>query len=108
MRNGKQSDGLPADTGSCEKMTDKEYLENIRMICRRYHAEKVVLFGSRAKGLNGPTSDFDIAVYGVEDTQPIADELDELPTLFSSDVVNMESCRNPRLIREVERYGIQI
>lgn len=89
-------------------MTAEEYLEAIKKICGRYHAKKVLLFGSRAKGLARPESDFDIAVYGLPDVQPIADAIDDLPTLFSADIVNMETCRSPGMIREVEKYGIQI
>lgn len=31
---------------------------------KRYHASRIVLFGSRARGDNSAKSDFDLAVYG--------------------------------------------
>lgn len=89
-------------------MTETEYLNRIRAICSSHNADKVLLFGSRAKGTNRLNSDFDIAVFGVEDTADIQDEIDELPTLFASDVVNMSRCRNENLIKDILSYGIQI
>lgn len=89
-------------------MTEEEYMDRIREICKKNEVKKVVLFGSRAKGLSRPNSDFDIAVWGSSDVENIREELDNLPTLYSADVVDMDTCSNPHLIREVEEYGIQI
>ena len=36
----------------------------IRDICKKHSVEKVILFGSRARGTNTERSDIDIAVYG--------------------------------------------
>ena len=89
-------------------MTEQDYLNRISAICSTYGAKKVLLFGSRAVGTNAPNSDFDIAVYGTDQVETIREELDELPTLFSADVVDMESCRNKALIEEVEKYGVPV
>ena len=89
-------------------MTETEYLHCIRDICSRHNAEMVLLFGSRAKKTNRPNSDFDIAVFGIDDISSVVNEIDELPALFSADVVNMNKCGNKNLIKDIMRYGIQI
>lgn len=52
------------------RMSADDYVAHIRDVCVRRGASRVVLFGSRATGRARPTSDFDIAVYGVADTGP--------------------------------------
>lgn len=63
---------------------------------------KIVLFGSRALGRSGPRSDFDLGVVG-ERPMPldvffrIEDLLDDLPTLYSIDWVDL--CRTSPAFR---------
>ena len=45
-------------------MTVDMVLQNIKELCEKYHAEQIILFGSRAKGTALERSDIDIAVYG--------------------------------------------
>ena len=44
-------------------------IEEIRTLACKYHVEKVILFGSRARGDFKSTSDIDLAVEGGEDTR---------------------------------------
>ena len=60
----------------------------------RLAGHRVVLFGSRAQGRARLRSDFDLAVVGDEplplkDFFALADELDELPTLYRFDWVDL-------------------
>lgn len=60
----------------------------------RLAGHRVVLFGSRARGDAHPRSDFDLAVVGesplsLKDFHALADELDELPTLYRFDWVDL-------------------
>ena len=44
----------------------EEILKDVKIICKKYKAKKVILFGSYAKGTAVLYSDIDIAVSGVE------------------------------------------
>ena len=68
-------------------MTQEEILENIVEICKTNKVQEAILFGSRAKGTAHEKSDFDIAVSGVTDIETLREQIDEIPTLYSFDVV---------------------
>ena len=80
----------------------------IAAIGRRFRAERVVLFGSRARGDNRSRSDIDIAVTGVEDFDTLAEAVDELPTLYSVDLLNLDTCKNQLLLEDIKQYGREI
>jgi uncharacterized protein len=70
--------------------------------------EKVILFGSRAKGVQERGSDIDIAVKGLNDRDVIRlsmclNEETELPYFF--DVVDLDSVVSPDLISHIQRVG---
>ena len=73
-------------------MQIQEILEEIQRISRQYGAREVILFGSRAKGTETERSDIDIAVSGAERFDELEEAIDEIPTLLSFDVVNMDTC----------------
>lgn len=75
---------------------------------RRLGAERVVLFGSRARGDERPRSDVDLAVYGLPRAQEAAfgDGIDELPTLLSFDLVFVSDHTAPALLENIEKDGI--
>ena len=52
-------------------MTIENILKNIIDLCTQFSADRVILFGSRAKGTNTDRSDIDIAVRGVRNTDII-------------------------------------
>jgi len=81
-----------------EPLTDEEILKAIPKIVKKYLPDaRVILYGSRARGDYKPNSDFDIAVdnkgRAVESATIylIREELDNLPTLKSFDVVDLNS-----------------
>jgi predicted nucleotidyltransferase len=60
----------------------------------RLSQHRVVIFGSRARGDAKPRSDFDLAVVGevplpLKDFYALADELDQLETLYRFDWVDL-------------------
>ena len=50
----------------------------------------------------------DIAVSGVNDFDLLVEKIEELPTLYSVDVLNMDTCRNELLMEDVRKYGRKI
>ncbi len=74
--------------------------------------EKVVLFGSRAKGNNKPGSDVDLAVFGqnLDDIiWRIHDHLEEeSPMPYFFDVLAYDSIQNSELREHINRVGISI
>lgn len=89
-------------------MQIQEILEEIQRISRQYGAREVILFGSRAKGTETERSDIDIAVSGAEHFDELEEAIDEIPTLLSFDVVNMDTCQNELLLKEIREYGRKI
>lgn len=61
---------------------------------RDLNPERIVIFGSRGRGDSHPTSDFDIAFFGVENISAwphfAADMIYEPPTLYHLDVMRYE------------------
>lgn len=68
----------------------------------------MILYGSRAKGTARERSDIDIAVTGVDDFDMLAKEAEDLPTLYSVDLLNLDTCRNQLLLEDIKEYGRKI
>ena len=64
-------------------MKVEEVISRVAELCRQYDAQKVILYGSRAKGTALERSDIDIAVSGVKDFDTLSDEVEDLPTSVS-------------------------
>ena len=86
--------------------------DEIRRIAKKYHISKIILFGSRARGDNSPKSDIDIAVYFEEGycekeyTSFNLEITEELPTLYSIDVVCGNSQADEKLRRNILEDGV--
>lgn len=89
-------------------MTLDQIIERVRQIGEKYHAEQVILFGSFAKGTATKYSDIDIAVSGVENIGAFRQEIEEIETLRSFDIVDIEKCGNQLLLEEIKQYGRKI
>ena len=81
-------------------MRAEEVIEEVADLCRQFQAKKVILYGSRAKGTARERSDIDIAVSGVDNFELLVEKVEELPTLYSVDMVNMDTCRNQLLLED--------
>ena len=86
----------------------EEVIERAAKLCKESGAKKVFLFGSRAKGTALERSDIDIAVSGVNDIDLLIQKIEELPTLYSIDIVNMDDCKNELLLEDIRQYGREI
>ena len=89
-------------------MRVEEVIAEITQRCKNYGAKRIILFGSRAKDTATERSDIDIAVSGVEDFESLTEQIENLPTLFSVDIVNMDTCRNQLLLEDIRQYGRKI
>jgi nucleotidyltransferase substrate binding protein (TIGR01987 family) len=89
-------------------ITIEQLYSRIAALGKKYHANQIVLFGSRARGDNRERSDIDIAVYGMpeEFRSSFWSAVDELPTFLSVDIVHISEKTDPALIRSIERDGI--
>lgn len=78
----------------------------------KYKIEKVVLFGSRARGDNSAVSDYDIAIYAQTmspiDRANVKSDLDEIATLKKIDVVFIDMNVNGELLKNIKREGVTI
>lgn len=89
-------------------MQIEEILQEIIRICKNNSVTKVILFGSRAKGTALERSDIDIVVCGTKDIEKLREELEDIPTLYTIDVVDMDECRNELLLEDIKQYGRKI
>lgn len=89
-------------------MESDEVISRVVFLCKEYGAQKVIIYGSRAKGTATERSDIDIAVTGVDNFDELAEKIEELPTLYSVDLLNMDTCRNELLLEDIRQYGRKI
>lgn len=87
----------------------KQVYLQIAQIAQRYSPEKVVLFGSRARGTNREKSDIDLAVYGCDSFGKLYDALnEELWSLLTLDIIDMRKDISPELQQEIMRDGVTL
>ena len=89
-------------------MNIEEILEQVVNKCKHHGIEEVILFGSWAKGLESERSDIDIAVCGVNDIESLREDIESIPTLRSFDIVDIKTCKNELLLKEINQYGRKI
>lgn len=85
-------------------------ISNIQAIFASYaEVEKVILYGSRAKGNYKPASDIDITLVGstlnLTTLQKIENELDDLMLPYLFDVSIYHQIKNKELIEHIKRVG---
>jgi predicted nucleotidyltransferase len=80
----------------------------LAQLAAQYGAERLVLFGSRARGDARYNSDIDLAVYGMpqQNQGTFYWEADELPTLLKFDLVHIHPEMDPAFLANIEKDGI--
>jgi len=91
----------------------KDYvLKQIKQIAVKYNIEKIMLFGSRARGDNSNLSDYDIAVFSDNFTSTnkalFSSEIEEIETLKKIDLVFVNDKLDEQLIKNITKEGILI
>ena len=87
-----------------------QIIQTIIKMCNEFQAKEVILYGSRAKGTARERSDIDIAVSGVasSDIFELEEALEDIPTLYTIDLVDLDTCKNQLLLEDIKQYGREI
>ena len=111
-QSGRLSTGLGVRSdekkGQVSVVRAEEVIREVAGLCRSFGAKEVILYGSRAKGTARERSDIDIAVTGANDFDLLVEQVKELPTLYSVDLLNLDTCRNQLLLEDIRQYGRKI
>jgi len=88
-------------------------LDKLRSVFARHPAvERVVLYGSRAKGSYRPGSDIDLAIKGGQidfaELLKIEDEIDDLLLPYCVDLSLYGELANADLIDHIDRVGVDV
>lgn len=89
-------------------MTVEAVLQRVKELCREHGASEIILYGSRAKGTALERSDIDIAVAGVREFDDLEEKIEEIPTLYTVDLLDLDTCRNELLLEDIKKYGREI
>lgn len=83
----------------------EQVLAEIIALAEKNSIEKLLLFGSRARGDYRRTSDIDLAVSGGNVADFVMDLNEETATLLKFDVVDLGRSVQPALIESIQREG---
>ena len=81
-------------------------LRELSYFAQKYSIEKIILFGSRARGTNTERSDIDIAVYGGDFDHFYWDVKEKVHSLLMFDIVQADVAVSDELKQEIERDGV--
>ena len=80
--------------------------EALPSLARECGLDRVVLFGSRARGDNRERSDIDLAVSGGDRVRFALRAEEELPTLLSLDIVDLDGPVQAERLESIRREGV--
>ena len=83
-------------------------IEEIIELAKKYNLNKVILFGSRARGDYKSRSDIDLAVSGGNCTRFSLDIQEITSTLLFFDVVNLDGAVQRELLESIDKEGVCI
>ena len=88
----------------------EDLYRQLAALAQKYGAQKLVLFGSRARGDNRCNSDIDLAVYGMPPSNRAGFWLDceELPTLLKFDIVHITNGMDPVFLANIQKDGVTL
>ena len=98
-----------SDSQHCMKYNlPQRVLRDISRFAEKHHIQRVILFGSRARGTNTERSDIDIAICGGDLDGFYWDIKEHVHSLLWFDVVQIDTGISEELRRELERDGVTI
>lgn len=83
-------------------------VRDIALFARRHAVRKVILFGSRARGTHTERSDIDIAVNGGDFDSFYWEIKENIYSLLTFDIVDLDSGVSDKLKKEIEKDGVII
>jgi predicted nucleotidyltransferase len=90
-------------------LSELQYGQIVNVFANNKDVDKVILYGSRAKGTQKPYSDIDITILGdnlnLSVLQKIEIELDDLLLPYKFDVSLYNSIDNNDLVEHIKRVG---
>ena len=90
-------------------LSELQYDQIVKVFASNKEVDKVILYGSRAKGTQKPYSDIDITILGdnlnFSLLQKIEIELDDLLLPYKFDVSLYDSIDNIHLVEHIKRVG---
>jgi predicted nucleotidyltransferase len=84
----------------------EQLLQVIKVLAVKHNIQKVVIFGSRARGDFKERSDIDLAVSGGDVVAFTFAVEEETPTLLMFDVVNLDREVHQKLLDSIEKEGV--
>ena len=84
----------------------EQVIKEIIDFAKKYDVEKVLLFGSRARGDFKRTSDIDLAVSGGDFDRFVLDVDEETTTLLMFDIIDLDREMQPELRESIEKEGV--
>ena len=94
--------------GATEYNLPQRVLEDITVFAQKYNVDKIILFGSRAKGTHRERSDIDIAVSGGDFDGFYWDVKEKIHSLLMFDIVEADESISDELKQEIEKDGVTI
>lgn len=84
----------------------EQVIKEIIDFAKKYDVEKVLLFGSRARGDFKRTSDIDLAVSGGDFDRFVLDVDEETTTLLMFDIIDLDREMQSELRESIEKEGV--
>lgn len=84
----------------------RQLLQALADMAQYYGLQKLILFGSRARGDYKERSDIDLAVSGGNISAFAAAADEELPTLLQIDIISLDNAVQKELLQAIEQEGI--
>ncbi len=87
-------------------------IKSIKNIAAKYKVEQIVLYGSRSRGDNTDTSDYDIAIIAPsaieKDKTMLYHDINEIETLKKIDIVFINKETDSDLLENINKDGVII
>lgn len=91
---------------------DDLVLNEIAKVARQFNVDRVLLYGSRARGDHSQVSDYDVAIFGehlsATDKVLLSHAIDEIRTLKKIDLVFMADNRDDDFAQRILAEGVII